>query len=254
MPHIRQHPRPRLLNAFAFLLALLAASPAARADQEAWASVDGRIPVQEAHGWLPTHARFLTDFRVAERHDGLSAAFLRLGAILDVHPLLWVAVQGTTLAAATGPDILTPEYRLEIEPNLRQRGLVRSRPVGLRPEPAAGGGGDPARWSVTPGPVVHAPLAPDSHGMGARPHRQPGLGAGPRLADASSLSATTRPASTNGAMDAAEWFHTASSARVKSSSRSRKSSTPIETRTMSSVMPVAASSSGLISEWVVVAG
>lgn len=101
--------------------ALVAAAPAARADEEAWAFLDNRVPIQNARWWLPSHARALTDFRVADRYDGLAAAFFRLGAIWDVHPLLWVALQGTALGTATAPRTLTPEYRVELEPNLRLR-------------------------------------------------------------------------------------------------------------------------------------
>ncbi|MBX3226568.1 MAG: DUF2490 domain-containing protein [Labilithrix sp.] len=99
---------------------LLAVPRPARADGELWVWVENRVPVLRAE--RPTFPRidwrFVGDFRVNKRSEGLNQAFLRTGPLFFVTDWLFVATQGTVYADRVKDGVHQTEARTELEPNL----------------------------------------------------------------------------------------------------------------------------------------
>jgi len=110
------------LPVLAALTAYVVSADAARADQEAWAWIEYRLPVAAADRALPRiRWRLWTDVRGDRRSGGLHQIFFRTGPLVDVTPWLLLGIHGTVYADRLATGAFDQEARAEIEPNLHRR-------------------------------------------------------------------------------------------------------------------------------------
>lgn len=145
-PRIEAKPDAPMRHAAAALsLAALCLPLTARADGEAWAQFEYRLPVVQgpAPRWPRVDVRIYSEARFAGRADGINETFLRVGPLVYLTPWLFVATHATasTLRASSGQHVF--ELRAELEPNLfgrlgpftfndRNRVEMRWREAGVR--------------------------------------------------------------------------------------------------------------------------
>jgi hypothetical protein len=104
---------------FAIATALALVPATAHADGEAWFWVENRIPIvrRPVPGDFRVDWRVVTDIRIANRHGGISQAFLRTGPLVFPTRFLFVALQGTIYSDRLASGRHDQEARLELEPN-----------------------------------------------------------------------------------------------------------------------------------------
>lgn len=108
----------RWLRLLPVLAPVLAALPStALADGEFWSLTEARVPVFGYPNRVPRmSARFIGEFRLAGRSQGLYQGLLRVGPVVDLTSWLVLSLNGVVTADRSAKNEYLSEGRFEIEP------------------------------------------------------------------------------------------------------------------------------------------